>query len=68
MKYLFCLLTIVFLGIACHPNPANYTVPSGYRTCKSDLDCHPGEYCGFVGVDTYAVCRQGISEDINLQK
>lgn len=63
MKYLG--LSVIFAGMvmliaACHPNPANYHVPQGYRTCTSDMDCDRAshEFCGFVGVDTYAVCRQ----------
>lgn len=64
MKYLASLIFATFMGVmaaGCHPNPANYHVPAGYRTCTSDLECDMkrGEYCGFVGVDTYAVCRGG---------
>jgi hypothetical protein len=33
------------------------TVPVGYQTCRSDMDCQDGEYCGFVSIDTYAVCK-----------
>ncbi len=54
------LVTMVVLVPACHPNPANYTVPAGYKTCHTSWDCNhaAGEFCGFMGVDTYAVCRQ----------
>ena len=59
MKFLG-LITIMVIALSCHPTPATYTVPTGYKPCTSDLDCNRGghEYCGFVGVDTYAVCRQ----------
>ena len=52
--------TLVAIVVGCHPNPANYHIPAGYHTCRSDNDCRRsvGEFCGFVGVDTYAVCRQ----------
>jgi len=35
-----------------------YTVPAGYKPCRHNFDCGRGEYCGFVGVDTYPVCRR----------
>lgn len=62
MKYLSLLiatLTVVVLT-ACHPV---YRVPVGYTPCRTDYDCRGpshqrGEFCGFVGVDTYAVCRR----------
>lgn len=62
MKYLFALM-IAVSAVACRPNPANYSVPVGYKTCSSDLDCPRGTYCGFVHVDTYAVCRNGGSDN-----
>jgi hypothetical protein len=64
MKYLSLLLATVAITLvsACHPNPANYHTPVGYVRCHTDYDCkgpgHYREYCGFVGVDTYPVCRQ----------
>lgn len=56
MKYLSFLILMV---TACCPNPANYHVPKGYKTCNSNWDCDhsKGEYCGFVELDSYAVCR-----------
>ena len=27
-----------------------------HQLCRSDLDCAEGDRCGFVDVDTYAVC------------
>jgi hypothetical protein len=56
------LAALVSVGaVSCHPNPANYTHPVGYIPCQTSFDCpwHPGVrvYCGFVGVDTYAVCK-----------
>jgi hypothetical protein len=58
MKYIL-ILSILTLMSACHPNPANYTVPDGYKPCSTNYECdiENGEYCGFVHVDTYAVCR-----------
>lgn len=55
---LIALFVAVVLAPACHPNPANYTVPAGYQTCRTSWDCPRGTYCGFVAVDTYAVCKQ----------
>jgi hypothetical protein len=49
MKWLWFALVV-----ACWAPP---TVPAGYHPCRSDNDCHVGEYCGFVAVDTYAVCK-----------
>lgn len=56
MRFLAFVVAMLALS-ACHPNPANYTHPTGYQTCHSDLDCPHGTVCGFVGVDTYPVCR-----------
>jgi hypothetical protein len=49
--------SFVFLVAACHINYANYHVPAGYKTCNTSWDCPRGTYCGFVEVDSYAVCR-----------
>jgi hypothetical protein len=64
MKYfslLFATLAVMVVA-GCHPNPANYTHPVGYTPCQTNYDCkgpgHYHEFCGFVGVDTYPVCRQ----------
>ena len=46
---------VALFALACHF--ATPTVPAGYKACVSDNDCHEGEYCGFVAVDTYAVCK-----------
>jgi hypothetical protein len=56
MKYITALFIAVGL-LACHPNPANYTHPAGYKPCQTYMDCPHGMYCGFVGVDTYPVCK-----------
>jgi hypothetical protein len=59
MKYL-SLLFIVLVATACYvPNPRNYHVPAGYKTCHTNYECNTkdGEFCGFMGVDTYPVCR-----------
>lgn len=68
MKYLSLLfvtlvMSIVTAGCCCHVNPANYTHPAGYQSCTTDADCKgpghdPGEFCGFISADTYAVCRK----------
>lgn len=52
------LMLAISLTAACQP--ITYRVPQGYRTCRNDYDCdkRDGEFCGFVGVDTYAVCRR----------
>jgi hypothetical protein len=59
MKYLSLLLVTLFAVLcvpACHPV---YTHPAGYQSCHNNYDCHGhGEFCGFVGVDTYPVCRR----------
>jgi hypothetical protein len=61
MKLLF--ITAVLLS-ACMPTApltsTKYHVPQGYTQndiCHSNWDCHHGTYCGFVGVDTFPVCR-----------
>lgn len=56
MKYLILLMTFLALT-SCAVNMNNYKVPEGYRPCRFDGDCHHGERCGFVGVDTYPVCK-----------
>jgi hypothetical protein len=50
------LIAIAFM-IGCASTVSNPTVPSGYKACHSDMDCPPGQFCGFMHVDTYAVCR-----------
>jgi hypothetical protein len=41
-----------------NPNsPEQLSQIKNYRRCSSDLDCYEGERCGFVGIDTFAVCR-----------
>lgn len=60
MKYLFSLVMATLMGIACmacHPNPANYTVPAGHKTCSGPADCPLHSHCGFMGIDTYPVCK-----------
>ena len=51
--------SFVLLIAACHINYANYKHPAGYKPCNSSWDCDHarGEFCGFIDVDTYAVCR-----------
>lgn len=51
------LIMMCGLVMACSSTPTTYTIPKGYRTCFNDGDCGQGQYCGFVGVDTYAVCK-----------
>lgn len=60
MKKIILLFLVVCTIIACHSSSTIYKVPEGYKPCKSDNDCNidQGEYCGFVRVDTYAVCKQ----------
>ena len=59
MKYVIALLALALATASClcHPDPSKYTVPAGYQRCNSDPECPSGYYCGFVGVDTYPVCR-----------
>jgi hypothetical protein len=57
MKYLSAVLLAMLVGVACAPNPANYHVPQGYKTCSGPMDCPAGTRCGFIGVDTYPVCH-----------
>ena len=47
------LLLVLF--VACNWQTPH--VPAGYRTCGNDTQCDDDEYCGFVEVDTYAVCK-----------
>jgi len=60
MKFVSLLFAslLVIAVTDCHPNPANYHVPKGYQTCNSlsPIACSPGYHCGFVEVDSYAVC------------
>lgn len=63
MKKALALLVLALTLISCSSTPTHYTVPAGYQTCRTDWDCKgpghaPREFCGFVGIDTYAVCRQ----------
>lgn len=60
MKYFSLLMFVILMISACTVNSAKYSLPEGYKPCTSDNDCNKrtNEYCGFVGVDTYAVCRQ----------
>jgi len=55
---IYWLLAILLLA-SCGTSPT-YHVPAGYKTCQTDYDCLRGygEFCGFVGVNTYAVCRK----------
>ena len=54
MKKALSLLVVTLSLISC---ATTYTVPVGYKTCRKDRDCPVGYYCGFVAVDTYAVCK-----------
>jgi hypothetical protein len=58
MKKYLALLVLALTLVSCCPNAANYHVPKGYKTCNSNWDCSRGEYCGFVEIDSYAVCRR----------
>jgi hypothetical protein len=58
MKKYLALLIFTLAIISCSSTPTVYRVPEGYQTCRSNMDCQRGTYCGFVGVDTYAVCRR----------
>lgn len=55
MKYLGFVLVLgsILVGCAAH----HYYVPEGYKTCRYSGDCPRGYHCGFVGVDTYPVCK-----------
>jgi len=59
MKSIIIVITLSAMTIlnACMTNPPS--IPKGYKTCSSNYDCATslGEYCGFAGVDTYAVCK-----------
>lgn len=50
------LFLVAVLAVACRP--VNYTHPVGYKPCQTNYDCPKPSYCGFVGVDTYPVCKQ----------
>lgn len=55
------LFVILLLVPACAINTTtHYRVPTGYQTCRANYDCNidTNEYCGFVAVDTYPVCRR----------
>lgn len=49
------ILLIVVIAICGCPQPPHK--PAGYKTCSADWECPKPQFCGFVGVDTYAVCR-----------
>jgi hypothetical protein len=50
-------IIVLFGLVACSNATPLITVPQGYKTCASDYDCNRGYYCGFVKLNTYAVCR-----------
>lgn len=63
MKYLM----MMFVLVGCYDtNTTAYKVPQGYNTCRYDYDCADGEYCTFIQVDTYAVCRPDSNFHYNL--
>lgn len=53
---------ILWLCLALACSIPNATVPKGYKTCRSDWDCPVDTYCGFVTVDTFAVCKPNTIE------
>jgi len=58
MKKYLALLVLALTLISCSSTPTQYHVPQGYQTCRTNMDCPRGTYCGFVEVDSYAVCKQ----------
>ena len=60
MKFLSLIGATLIVSVlsGCHPVKAH--VPHGHTLCQKDEDCNEdaGEYCGFIGVDTYPVCRK----------
>ena len=62
MKYVSLLFVALFavtlVPACCNHSTTVYTVPAGYQRCKGPRAKCPHNYtCGFVGVDTYPVCR-----------
>lgn len=40
-------------------SPEQMSLIKNYKTCSIDYDCREDQYCGFVAVDTYLVCKYG---------
>lgn len=60
MKAVVGLCLWYFLGLAaCGPMQTGPFSPTNPRSCAYDGDCAPGQYCGFLSVDTHPVCREG---------
>lgn len=57
MKYLVIICAILMIA-ACGLSTKTAKVPAGYQTCFNDSDCPRHHYCGFVEVDSVAVCKK----------
>ena len=57
MKKLMVLCGLTMVVMACSLNVKNAKIPEGYKTCSSDWQCPSDYYCGFVEVDSVAVCK-----------
>lgn len=55
MKFVYSLVIAAIGLINCTSTPP--TMPVGYQPCSKDQDCARGQYCGFVQINSYAVCR-----------
>jgi hypothetical protein len=62
MKTIVVVVMCCVAMMACSLNAKNAKRPVGYRLCSSDASCFDGEYCGFVEVDSVAVCRTSPQE------
>lgn len=52
------IATILITGIIIYNNRnSDLTIPPNSTLCHKDVDCHEGQYCGFVSGYTAAVCR-----------
>jgi hypothetical protein len=56
MKKVLILLAVAFV-IGCAYKVDMSSVPKGAKFCGNDGECSRGEYCGFYGVDSPAVCK-----------
>ena len=54
---MMCVVMMACTGAGVSAPVVGAKNPMGYKPCSSDMSCDEDEYCGFVGVDTGAVCR-----------
>ena len=60
MRYLLVIIFLTGCSTFAWKDPTSQNqmnLIKNHRTCTTDLDCRDGEMCGFVYVDTVAVCK-----------